>query len=99
MRWWVLARRPSLIHHHHHRADKLTPFIRMIHSQAGAQNKLGVPASTPTLTLNDTMIDPGSETAHALRLPPEQEALFVQETTAKRKFEDADLEGERIKRD
>ena len=48
--------------------------------------------STPTLALNETTIDPDSELAHALQPLLEQEALletFVQEATAKRRFEDA----------
>ena len=48
--------------------------------------------SVPTLTLNETTLDPDSELAHALQPLLEQEAsveAFVQEATAKRKFEDA----------
>lgn len=56
--------------------------------------------STPTLTLNETTIDPDSELAHALQPLLEQEALleaFVQEATAKRKFEDAQILRENLK--
>jgi len=56
--------------------------------------------STPTLALNETTIDPDSELAHALQPLLEQEALletFVQEATARRRFEDAQTLRENLK--
>ena len=56
--------------------------------------------STPTLALNETTVNLNSELAHALQPLLEQEVLletFVQEATAKRKFEDAQMLGGNLK--
>lgn len=55
--------------------------------------------SAPTLALNETTNGPDSESLHALQLLLEQEVLletFAEETTAKRKSEDAQTSRENL---
>jgi hypothetical protein len=79
-----------------------TPCLPMqsLPKPARQENSNSSTPSTLTTPLNETTIDPDSELAHALQPLLEQEALletFVQEATAKRKFEDAHILRENLK--